>query len=210
MSDPKPSARQPGPEKIAASGPNDHEPKGWHSRGCLPHFDSPEISQHVIFRVFDSPPEGFVADLPVDKVLRGRLIDRALDDGIGMTPMSRPEHAGIAENALLHFDLQRYRMMSWCIMPNHVHGVFAQIAGFNLGQLIHSSKTYSARQINRLNGTLGPFWAVDYFERCIRNEEHLANTIEYVENNPVHAGLVSTAQTRHGHQVNGNTAHLTM
>lgn len=31
-------------------------PKGWHSRGYLPHFDSPETLQFVTFRLVDSLP----------------------------------------------------------------------------------------------------------------------------------------------------------
>jgi hypothetical protein len=30
--------------------------KGWHSRGHLPHFESPETLQFVTFRLFDSLP----------------------------------------------------------------------------------------------------------------------------------------------------------
>ena len=42
-------------------------------------------------------------------------------------------------------------------------------------------------------GRSGPFWHADYFDRYMRNEEHLAQTVEYVEQNPVKAGLVSVA-----------------
>jgi len=31
-------------------------PRGWHSRGYLPHFDSPEAIQFVTFRLADSLP----------------------------------------------------------------------------------------------------------------------------------------------------------
>ena len=39
-------------------------------------------------------------------------------------------------------------------------------------------------------GRSGPFWHKDYFDRFILDEGHLARTIDYVENNPVKAGLV--------------------
>jgi hypothetical protein len=38
------------------------EPKGWHSRGYLPHFDSPETVQFVAFRLGDSLPRAVVAE----------------------------------------------------------------------------------------------------------------------------------------------------
>jgi hypothetical protein len=38
------------------------EPKGWHSRGYLPHFDSPETVQFVAFGLGDSLPLAVVAE----------------------------------------------------------------------------------------------------------------------------------------------------
>ena len=33
------------------------------------------------------------------------------------------------------------------------------------------------------------FWMSDYWDRFIRNEEHFNNTVRYILNNPVKAGL---------------------
>ncbi len=68
--------------------------KGWHSRGYLPHFDSPEIVQFITFRLADSLPRS----------------------------------------------------------------------------------------------------VVDYFDRYMRDDDHLARTVEYVEQNPVKAGLVASKE----------------
>ena len=38
-------------------------PKGWHSRGYLPHFDLPESLQFLTFRRFDSLPAEAVEKL---------------------------------------------------------------------------------------------------------------------------------------------------
>ena len=35
----------------------------------------------------------------------------------------------------------------------------------------------------------GGFWQVDYYDRYIRNEEHYHRTVEYIEMNPVKAGI---------------------
>jgi putative transposase len=45
-------------------------PKGWHSRGYLPHFDSPETVQFVTFRLADSLPTAVIEGLRLqDEVL---------------------------------------------------------------------------------------------------------------------------------------------
>jgi len=78
-------------------------------------------------------------------------------------------------------------------MPNHVHVVVEPIEGHGLGGIVHSWKSFSAKEANRTLGRIGPFWHKDYFDRFIRDEGHLGRTVEYVENNPVKAGLAATA-----------------
>ena len=40
-------------------------------------------------------------------------------------------------------------------------------------------------------GGAGTVWAKDYFDRFIRDEIHFLNTVRYIEENPVKAGLVA-------------------
>ena len=55
-----------------------------------------------------------------------------------------------------------------------------------------SWKSFSAGKANRLLERFGRFWARDYFDRYIRDERHFAQTVLYIHNNPVQAGLVPT------------------
>ncbi|MBL1256533.1 transposase [Methylocystis sp. Sn-Cys] len=123
---------------------------------------------------------------------RRREIDAALDRCDGPRPLADPQAAKTVQNAILHFDGDRYRLLAWCVMPNHVHVVVEAFAGFPLGGLVRSWKAFSAAQINRALARRGAFWAPDYFDRYVRDETDLAATIDYVENNPVVAGLAST------------------
>ena len=100
------------------------------------------------------------------------------------------EIAALAQESLLHFDGQRYRLLAWCVMPNHVHVVIEPIEGHTLSVIVKSWKSFTSRQANTRLGRTGAFWEADYFDRYMRNEDHLMRTIEYVENNPVKAGLV--------------------
>ena len=54
---------------------------------------------------------------------------------------------------------------------------------------MHSLKSFTAKEANRLIGRKGDFWQVDYYDRYIRNERHYYRAIEYIEMNPVNAGL---------------------
>jgi putative transposase len=103
---------------------------------------------------------------------------------------SRYFHTQVVVDALLHFDGDRYRMLAWCVMPNHVHVVVEPTQEHSLGSVVKSWKAFTAAKINQLSGRSGAVWAPDYFDRFMRDEAQLRNTISYVENNPVAAGLV--------------------
>jgi putative transposase len=94
------------------------------------------------------------------------------------------------ENALLHFDGQRYHLIAWCIMPNHVHGLVETYGSWPLAHVLHSWKSYTAHTANQILGCSGDFWFREYHDRFIRDERHFANAVDYIEQNPVKAGLV--------------------
>ena len=100
-------------------------PKGWYSRGYLPHLDTPGLLQAVTFHLGDALPRSVVLRLQAmaddDDLERRREIERLLDVGYGACWLRRPEIAALVEGALLHFDGVRYRMLAWTVMPNHVH-----------------------------------------------------------------------------------------
>jgi hypothetical protein len=51
----------------------------------------------------------------------------------------------------------------------------------------------NGNQANAKPGRTGQFWRADYFDRFMRNEEHLSQTIDYIEQNPVKARLIAAA-----------------
>jgi len=164
--------------------------KGWHSRGYLPHFDSPQTIQFVTFRLVDGLPQA-VAEALAMRPDSLSAIDERLDDGYGACWLRAPAVADLVQRSLLYFDGRRYRLLAWCIMPNHVHVLVEPMVGHALGSIVRTWKSFSAKQANRVLHRDGPFWHRDYFDRYIRDDDHLEQTIDYVENNPVKAGLVA-------------------
>lgn len=170
--------------------------KGWYSRGYLPHFDNPGLIQGVTLRLWDSIPavviQTILADTEDGAERRARL-EEYLNAGHGACYLRDPRVARLVEDALLHFDGERYRLIAWVIMPNHVHVLLEVFPGFPLPEVVHSWKSYTANRANRLLNRTGSFWFREYFDRFIRDERHLANALRYVHENPVTAGLVKTA-----------------
>jgi len=162
----------------------------WRARGYLPHLNAPNLVQHVIMRLADSLPIETRKTLdkarPADRVA---IVDGALDQGHGRRDLTAPIIAELVQNALLTFDGERYALLAWCVMPNHVHVLLELRSSYRLDQIVHSWKSYTAVAANRLLARTGSFWAREYFDRFMRDEEHLARTAAYIEGNPVKAGL---------------------
>ena len=178
-------------------------PRGWRYRGYLPHFDGGEMWQTVTFRLADSFPtdrlEAWKWELRLlskeqaDQELH-RRIEEYLDEGHGARYLRRPDIADTVQDTLSFFDEQRYRVDAWVLMPNHVHVLFLPLARWSLSTIVHSWKSYSAKQANRILGRSGRFWQEDYRDRYIRDDEHFLAARVYIENNPVKAGLCTRAQ----------------
>ncbi len=170
--------------------------KGWRSRGYVPHLDHPGLIQSITFRLADALPAEVVERLRQgesdDTRLREKLEDY-LNAGHGECLLREPAHAQTVENALLHFDGQRYRLLAWAVMPNHVHVLIETQAGHALADVVQSWKSFTAKAINQALGRQGALWQREYFDRYIRDERHLQAMIEYIDNNPVKAGLVKMA-----------------
>ncbi|MFO1162677.1 MAG: transposase [Reyranellaceae bacterium] len=134
--------------------------KGWHSR-YLPHFDSAETVQFVTFQLADSLPRAVVEAL-LNLPDSFAHVDQRLDTGLGSCWPREPAIAQIVEQALLHFDGERYRLLAWCIMPSHVHVVVEPIDGNTLAAVVQSWKSFTAKQADRHLSRSGSFRHQDY------------------------------------------------
>jgi REP element-mobilizing transposase RayT len=189
-------------QKRRWSGP--HEPaeaalltdtgaKGWNTRGYLPHYDHPGTLQMVTFRLADAMPAGlrheWYALLAIsDERERRTRLEAYLDRGRGDCLLRSPAAAVGVEEVLLRFNGERYHMLAWIIMPNHVHVLF-ELWTLLLGRLLKAWKGTSARLINQVLRREGTVWQEDYWDRYLRDEAHFRKACHYIEWNPVKARL---------------------
>jgi REP element-mobilizing transposase RayT len=168
-----------------------------HYERRLPHWDVVEQPLFVTFRLHGSLPANRVFP-PAGLVSAGKAfvaVDRLLDaSATGPLFLRRPEIAEIMVAALRHGDreLHRYQLHSFVVMPNHVHLLATPhvLATKWLGPL----KGFAAHQANLLLGTHGPFWQEESFDRLVRTDAEFDRIREYIEQNPVKAGLAPTPQ----------------
>jgi REP element-mobilizing transposase RayT len=182
------------------------------SRGRLPHWERDHATYFVTFPLADSLPQSVLQSFEFERrdiiataraahrepstseqkrlaELFTERIESKLDAGAGSCYLAKPAVAAVVAEALQHFHLSRYLLYAWCVMPNHVHILFRPLPGHALAEILHSWKSYSVREANRLLGRSGKFWRREYFDHIIRSEEEFYRTVGYILKNPQRAGL---------------------
>jgi putative transposase len=112
-------------------------------------------------------------------------------DGKFLSPGERQ----ITLEALRHWDSKKWSLYVAVVLPDHVH-VLAQPlcrddgGAFDLGEILHSIKRFSARKINQPRGDKGSFWQDESYDRIVRDEAEFLEKWQYIRNNPLKAELV--------------------
>jgi REP element-mobilizing transposase RayT len=116
-------------------------------------------------------------------------IDSLLDAGSGSCFLGAPQVASMVESALKYFHGQRYELVAWCVMPNHVHVVVRPLGDHRLTEILQSWKSFTAKQANKVLRRQGSFWQPEYYDHLIRDEEDFNHAVNYVLQNPARATL---------------------
>jgi REP element-mobilizing transposase RayT len=171
---------------------------GWRSRGYLPHYDGRALPQSISLHLADAVPktviEGWKRELNTknsvqDKMLLRARIEKYADQGYGKAFLKDHRVAQMVQRTLLNDDGKRYRLFAWVVMPNHIHLLLTRFERDTLAEIMQSFKSITSHKANKSLSRSGQFWMLDYFDRYIRNAKHFKKSIEYIEDNPVKAGL---------------------
>ena len=148
--------------------------------------------------------------LPEWELRRWKLVFARRDEWLDLRPAVRyladERLAKVVQDALYHFAGERYDLLSYVVMPSHIHWVFRPRPEWeqSLGQaaaersprerILHGLKRHCALEGNRLLDRQGAFWQDESYDHCPRDEDELERIIHYVEENPVKAGFVTTPE----------------
>jgi len=182
------------------------------SGAYLPHWTQTAAIYAVTFRLADSLPADVLERWRVerDKIVHpgqtqgqeltshqqrdlARLycdsVESYLNAGHGQCYLREPKVAELVANALKHFDGERYNLIAWAVMPNHVHAILKPYQGIELPDILRSWKSYTANKANELLRRTGAFWQSEYYDHLIRDQEDFDHQVNYVLSNPNKAGL---------------------
>lgn len=180
-------------------------------KGCrnLPHWEQPGCTYFLTFRLADSLPQSRLKELGEERETWlelhpkpwdggtaaeyedrfGRRIQEWLDAGYGSCALSRQPIQDLVVQALRFFEGQSYLLGDFVLMPNHVHVLVTPQVGFSLSSIVHSWKSYTATQANKILSQTGSFWMDENFDHIVRSEAQLRHFQDYIGQNPIKAKL---------------------
>ena len=115
-----------------------------------------------------------------------------------------PDARTVVLEAFGHFHNKRYEMFALSVMPDHVHVLFQpwpkEISNegasdfWSVGELMRSVKSFSAREVNRLEKKSGAIWERESFDRYIRSDRDLEEKFQYILRNPWDSEVVEPGE----------------
>lgn len=200
----------------------------WHDRGYIPHYEAKDKYQLITYRLADSLPKEVMkkisggsldysgaplSDAAKKKALeRRQYIETCLDNGFGSCLLSEPVLAQKVIESWQFFNKQKYDLIAYVVMPNHVHLLIKVYENQALGNLVRSWKLFTTNFVLNHSELREKFlrsytcaasesgaprfsiWQREYWDRFIRDERYFQQAITYIHNNPVKAGLVTQAK----------------
>ena len=175
----------------------------WHSRN-LPHRSKEGLIQFITFRLADSLPQEVLKTIEIEinkltdtekDLEKRKKFQYWLDKGLGSCALANKDMAQVMQEALKHHDGEKYDLLAWSIMPNHVHVLIKTKE--ELPKIVQSWKSFTGKWgiANNKKYNLGidagakQFWMPEYWDRFIRDKEHFNNTVRYILKNPEKAYL---------------------
>lgn len=183
------------------------------TKANLPHWRQKEVTYFVTFRLADSLPQEKLSKLKIEREnwllknskphdrrqieeyydLFSTRVEEWLDAGEGNCFLRYPVYRDSVIDSLTYFDKKRYDLGAYVVACNHVHVLVSPFEGNSLSSIIHSWKSFSAKQINRNLKRSGALWQKEYYDHIVRSAQAASKIEKYIQN---HAEYVEAASSR--------------
>ena len=166
-------------------------------RRNLPHWFPDGRAIFLTWRLYGSLPatffEQFGANEPVSDSEKFQAAEKILDRAAsGPLWLKDPRVAACVEEKMQRGarELGQYDLHSYVVMANHVHALLTP--WIEVDRLTKELKGATARFANGILDRTGRhFWQDESFDHWVRNDAQFLRIKNYIERNPVKAGLVA-------------------
>jgi REP element-mobilizing transposase RayT len=166
----------------------------------LPHWHPAESPIFLTWRLHGSLPSSVVSKwIAANRMAIGeqfRVVDLHLDRSQnGPLWLKDPRVAACIVAALKRGEnpLLQYGLHAFVVMANHVHILFTPKVP--VARITRGMKGVAARDANKILGRIGKrFWQEESFDHWVRNAREFDRIRNYIEWNPVTAGLAKKSE----------------
>lgn len=169
-------------------------------KGNLPHWRQEGKLYFVTFRTADSMPQDLLKEWESEmeawksqnpephtpeqkKEYYKRFpakMQEYLDAGHGACHLKDEKIKIVVENTLRFFNGDRYELDEYVVAANHVHVLVEPKGNHQLSEILHSWKSFTANEINKITGESGEFWQKESFDHLVRTKGSLEKFREYI------------------------------
>ncbi len=138
----------------------------------------------------------------IEKIYYGKYDDLLANSKNGVKWLENEELSKIVSNKLFEFDNKKYKLICFCIMPNHVHLLIdtkhytpkelekkGSAKDYYLADIMRLVKGNTSRKCNLILNKTGSFWQAESYDHFVRDRNELYRIISYILYNPVKAKL---------------------
>ena len=176
--------------------------QGWQRPGSQPERQIPYDVQLITLKLADAIPQSSqrtishaIRDYPQAQraLQRRQQLEEVLQQGKGCCLLQHPLMAAELTEALELHNRKRYKLIAWCIMPNHAHILLEPT--YSMPRIVQAWKTATTRWMLMHKEELQlptpgrMLWMRDYWDRYIPDAREIPPAIRQVHNSPVAAGL---------------------
>ena len=168
----------------------------WNLKGAVPQEVTVRLKEEwkrlggEAARVGETPQQRKIRESKLIFAMADRYLDKT---AAGPMHLRDADAAKIVEDSILFGTTERYELFAWCVLGNHVHVLLTP--HWDLADITQGIKGYTAHQINGLRNARGSaFWQDESYDHWARDEVEMLRIIDYIENNPVAAGLCKHPQ----------------
>ena len=86
--------------------------------------------------------------------------------------------------ALNHHNHERYELTAYVVMNDHVHVLVRPLGRYEPQRLVHSWKSFTAREMQHTGRRVGAVWQDEYFDRIVRDDKEFEQKMNYIRQNP--------------------------